>query len=264
MSFNVKVTAITIKGYASPESPWDNNTRLAKGRTETLKQYVQNLYHFEEGFIRTDYEPEDWAGLREFVAASNLEHKAEILALIDDPDLKPDPKEQQIKTRYPDEYKFLLSTVYPGLRHSDYTIGYTIRSFSDPKEIGQVFRTAPQKLNLSEMMLYAMTLEPGSDEYNDVFEIAVRMFPDDRTANLNAANAAMQRNDLARAGQYLTRAGESAEAEYARGVLSALHGDYDRAIGYIEKAGTLGLEDTAGVIRHIREVCGYSNEETIQ
>ena len=41
---DVKVTSIFIKGYASPESPYDNNTRLAKGRTESIR-YKKLLYH---------------------------------------------------------------------------------------------------------------------------------------------------------------------------------------------------------------------------
>ena len=255
---DVTVTAITIKGYASPESPWDNKTRLAKGRTATLKEYVQNLYRFEEGFIKTDYEPEDWEGLRAFVDGSNLPHRNEILALIDDTTIAPDPKELKIKTTYPDEYKFLLTTVYPGLRHSDYTIEYTIRSFTDMKEIADMMHTAPHKLNLNELMRYAQTVEPGSDEYNEVFETAVRMFPNDEAANLNAANSAMQRGDMVQAERYLSKAGESAEAVYARGVFSALRGDYDAAVGYVERAGAMGLEDASQVIDHIKEVSEHS------
>ena len=227
---DVTVKRITIKGWASPESSWENNTRLAKGRTATLKAYVQQLYRFPEGFIETDYCPEDWIGLREFVAHSSLEHREEILALIDDPDLEPDPKELKIKTTYPDEYKFLLATVYPGLRHSDYTIEYTIRQFSDPAEIRRIMATAPQKLSLEELFVLAQTLEPGSEEYNTVFETAVRMYPNDAVANLNAANAAMQRDDLTAAARYLAKAGESDEAVYARGVYAALTGDFETAL----------------------------------
>ena len=226
---DVTVKKITIKGYASPESPWDNNTRLAKGRTATLKQYVRNLYHFDDDFIATDYEPEDWAGLREFVESSSLQHRAEILEIIDS-NLEPDPKEWKLKSTYPEEYKFLLATVYPALRHSDYTIEYTIRQYSTVEEIRDVMATTPQKLSLNEMYLLAQSLEPGSDEFNEVFETAVRMYPADETANLNAANSAMQRNDLANAAKYLDRAGESAEATYARGVLAALNGDYETAV----------------------------------
>ena len=226
---DVTVKRITIKGWASPESPWENNTRLAKGRTATLKQYVQNLYKFPEGFIETDFYPEDWIGLRAFVESSNLPHRDEILALIDDPTLEPDPKELRLKTKYPEEYRFLLQTVYPGLRHSDYTIEYTIRQFNDPDEIREVMATAPQKLSLEEFFVLAQSVEPGSDAYNEVFETAVRMYPDNETANLNAASAAMQRNDLTAAEKYLAKAGDSDAAVYARGVYAARNGDYAKA-----------------------------------
>lgn len=227
---DVTIREITIKGYASPESPWSNNTRLAIGRTATLKRYVQNLYKFDENLIKTDYWPEDWDGLREFVAGSGLEHKDEILALIDDTTIEPDPKEDLLKKTYPQEYEFLYKTVYPGLRHSDYTIEYTIRKYSDPEEIRHIMATAPQNLSLDEMFILAKTLEPGSDEYNEVFETAVRMYPNDEVANLNAASSAMQRNDLENAEKYLTKAGNSADAIYTRGVLHARKGNFKEAL----------------------------------
>ena len=256
---DVTVQRITIKGWASPESSWANNTRLAKGRTATLRQYVQNLYRFPDGFIQTDYEPEDWPGLRAFVAASNLEHRDQILAIIDDTTLEPDPKEAKIKRTYPEEYRFLLATVYPGLRHSDYTIEYTIRPFSSIDEIRAVMATAPQKLSLGEFFLLAQALEPGIDDYNEVFETAVRMYPTDPTANLNAANAAMQRADLDRAARYLDRAGDTPEAVYARAVLAALRGDYATAVRLVEAAAQAGMTDTADVLTHLREVMEESD-----
>ena len=251
---DVTVKQITIKGYASPEGSYANNIRLAKGRTEALRQYVQNLYRFPADFIATDYEPEDWAGLREYVVNSGLTHREEILAIIDDATLEPDPKDWRIRLRYPEEYKHLLQTVYPALRHSDYTIEYTIRSFTDTEEIGRLLATAPQKLNLCEIMRYAQTLEAGSDAYNEAFETAVRMYPESEEANLNAANAAMQRKDLRSAAKYLAKAGTSAEAQYARGVLAALQGDYDKAEELIRNSG---VADTQGVLEHLQEVKKY-------
>ena len=46
------------------------------------------------------------------------------------------------------------------------------------------------------MYLAAQEMEIGSEEYNETFDIAVRMFPDDEVANLNAANIAMSRGGL--------------------------------------------------------------------
>lgn len=255
---DITVTLIEIKGYASPEGDYANNERLARGRTEALRNYVQGLYHFPAGFIKTDYEPEDWAGLREYVAGSTMAHRDEILAIIDDPVLDIDIKDRRIQARYGDEYRFLLANVYPGLRHSDYRIEYTIRTFSDPAEIRRLLRTAPQKLSLNEIYLAAQGLEPGSDEYNEIFETAVRLFPADPVANLNAANAAMQRGDLTSAARYLASAGDSAEATYARGVYAALRGDYGEALRLVEQAVREGWRDTAGVLDHLHEVAKYN------
>ena len=235
---DITITGMTIKGYASPEGSYANNERLAKGRTSSLKEFVRKLYKFPEGFIRTSYDPEDWGGLRRYVENSNLSTKDAILAVIDS-DIDPDVKDRKIKTDFPEDYGFLLASVYPALRHSDYTVEYNVRTYHDPVEILKVMKTAPQKLSLDELFTAAKTLEPGTDEYNEVFGVAVRMFPHDKTANLNAANAAMSRKDWKSAGKYLANAGDSAEAEYARGVFAAMQENYDAALSSFRKASSL-------------------------
>ena len=218
---DITVTSLSIKGFASPEGPYDNNVKLAKGRTEALKNYVQQLYKFPAGFIKTSYEAEDWDGLRDWVANSNIDNKYGILRIIDS-DLEPDQKNSKIQTTFPVKYRFLLENVYPGLRHSDYKIEYEIKQFTDFAEIAEVIKTAPQKLSLNEMYALAGTYEPGSDAYNEIFEIAVRMYPNDETANINAANSAMMRGDLMAAEKYLAKAGHSDKAEHAREILRNL------------------------------------------
>ncbi|MDE6299244.1 MAG: tetratricopeptide repeat protein, partial [Muribaculaceae bacterium] len=66
--------------------------------------------------------------------------------------------------------------------------------------------------------------------YNEAFEIAARMFPDDPVANLNAAFCALQQNNIPAAEAYLQKAGDSDEAKYARGVLLARVGKDDEAM----------------------------------
>ena len=225
---DVEVNSISIKGFASPEGPYSNNIRLAKGRTEALKNYVQQLYKFPEGFIKTSYEPEDWEGLREWVEGSNIDNKEGILAIIDS-NLEPDPKNSKLEKTYPAQYKFLLANVYPALRHSDYRIEYTIRQFTEARDIEALIFTQPSKLSYKEMMTLADKYEPGSDKYNEIFEIAVRLYPDEPVANLNAANAALQRGDLNTASKYLAKSGDSPQAVYARANYAFLQGNYEEA-----------------------------------
>lgn len=238
---DVTITSVWLKGYASPESPYKHNTELAIGRTAALKKHIGQLYHFADDIIQTDYEPEDWGGLRRYVEQSNIDHRAEILALIDS-DMEPDTKEAKIKRTYPEEYRFMLQNFYPALRHTDYRIDYNIRTFSEADEIKHIMAEQPQKLSLNEFYLVAGKYEPGTDEFTDVFQTAVRMFPNDETANLNAANAAIRRDEFGAARRYLDKAGDSAEAVYARGALAVREGDYDTARCYLDKAKEMGLE----------------------
>lgn len=238
---DITITSVWLKGYASPESPYSHNRDLAIGRTAALKKHIGQLYNFEDGIIATDYEPEDWAGLRRYVDKSNLEHRTEILDIIDS-NMGPDAKEAKIKRAYPSEYRFLLQNCYPALRHTDYRISYIIRNFSDVEEIKRIMRERPQKLSMNEFYLVAGELEPGTEEFTEVFETAVRMFPADETANLNAANAAMRHGDNTGARRYLDKAGNSPEAIYARGALAIREKDYDTARKYLEEAKARGLK----------------------
>ena len=113
--------------------------------------------------------------------------------------------------------------------------------------------TAPQKLSLEEFYLLAQTYEDGSDELNELWEVAVRMFPTDEIANLNAANSAMAKGDFERALYYLDKAGDRAEAIYARGALEVLREDYVAAMPYLEKAKELGIKEAQPTIEGITD-----------
>lgn len=258
---DVSVREMTFKGYASPEGPYNNNVRLAKGRTESLKNYVQSLYHFDPSVIRTSYEPEDWEGLRRFVETSGIENRDAILAVIDS-DLAPDAKDNKLRRDFPVQYQFLLKEVYPGLRHTDYTIGYTIRSYNDPAEILRLVYTRPQNLSLNEFFVAAQSVEPGSEAFNYIFETAARMYPTDEVANLNAALAAMQQGAYDNAAAYIANAGDGADAIYARGVLAGLRGDYEEALGYLHQAARLKVAPAVDAIDQINEVISFNARVT--
>ena len=225
---DITITSIFIKGTASPEGPYDNNVYLAKNRTIALKDYVMKLYNFAPDFIQTDYNPVDWPGLIDYLKTSHLEHAKEIMAIAES-DIEPYARNQKIMKTYPEEYNFLWKTIYPALRHSDYTIRYTIRSYTTVEEIQEVMRTNPKRLGLDEIYVLAAAYEQNSPEYLDVMETAARLYPKNVQANINAANAAMARGDYVLAAQYLDKAGNDAGALYAKANLLMLKGEYQQA-----------------------------------
>ena len=246
------ITSIFIKGYASPEGPYNNNVRLAKGRTQTLCDYVQGLYAFNPSIMKSDWEAEDWAGVRKYVENSDFPRRDAMLSLIDS-NLAPDAKDNKLKSDFPTEYAYLLKNVYPALRHSDYTVEYVVRSFSDVNEIARILKTSPNKLSLNELMLLAKSLDPQSDEYADVFDTAVVMFPNDPVANLNAAVINMRRGYLDKAQNYLSRADGSNEAIYARGILQGLQGNYADAVATLQPIAQI-MPEAADAMAQIQKI----------
>ncbi len=247
---NASITSIEIHGYASPEGTYEHNTYLAENRARTLTDYVRRLVRLDSDLFHVTSTPEDWEGLRKRVVEGNLTHGSEILALIDDVSLEPDPKEWKIKTTYPEDYRFMLDTWYPALRHSDYVVRYKVRAFS-VEEAKALLHTKPQQLSLEEMYLVAQTYEPGSPEFNEVFQIAVRMYPDDPTANLNAACAALSVENYDAARRYLERAGNSPQAVHARGVVAMQEGRLAEARDLFDQAAKAGVPEAAENLKNL-------------
>ena len=89
------------------------------------------------------------------------------------------------------------------------------------------------------MFRVARLYPEGSDEFNRVIEIALKHYPDDPTANLNAAAALIARGEYDAARPLLDKAGDSPEADNLRGILATRQGHYDEAARYFELAGSL-------------------------
>lgn len=244
----VVVTRITLHGYASPESPYSNNTRLAKGRTEALKNYLIRNYNFNTQVFQTNYTPEDWENLRGFLIDSKtrkvkgdfwydskdivetpetpdyvLNHRDEMLRIIGR-NMDPDAKEELLKKVGGGEpYRWLLEHVYPGLRHTDYIIEYKVRAFSVEKGRKLIY-THPEALSLEEMYKVATSYKEGSENWLDALLIAVEQFPEDETANLNAACGCVMTKRLVDAKKYLQKAGTTRQAKYVSNVIKAMEG----------------------------------------
>lgn len=230
------ITEVYIKGFASPEGTYKHNTYLAEHRAKALIEYVKGLYHFEQARFTVDFEPEDWAGLEKRVENSSLADKEELLAIIRADEPKDyDRREAKLKALNGGaSYRVLLRDIYPALRHSDYAVRYTIRSFT-VEEARELIYSDPRQLSLNEMFQVAQTMEPGSDAYREVFEIAVRMYPEDPVSNLNAALTAIDAGRLESARRYLAKTSDSAERTLAEAVIAMLENRLDEAEALLGK-----------------------------
>ncbi|MGN0282070.1 MAG: hypothetical protein ACI4B3_07210 [Prevotella sp.] len=244
-----KVQRVVLHGYASPESPYANNNRLAIGRTQSLKSHICKKFGIDASIVETNHTPEDWTNLRSFIETRGesrrikgdiwyeretivetpvmpqyvLDNRDELLRVID-LDMDPDEKEAMLKrVDNGRPYNWLLQYVYPGLRHTDYTIEYIVRHYP-VKEACRLIYTHPEVLSIEEMYRVAQSYGEGTDGWLDALLIAARQYPNDATANLNAACGCVRMHRLTDAKTYLKKADGLAEARYLADVIQAMEG----------------------------------------
>ena len=251
---NITVKEIKIHGWASPESPFTHNRMLATNRAKSLTEWLRKNYDLPtSAFAPAEATPENWIGLREAVEkmdGTQLAHRDEIHSIIRELLLKEDREiertadatEARIKSSYPQDYQYLLRTVYPSLRRSDYEITFNVRTFNTIDECLQIYRTKPYQLSQHELWRVAQTFEPYSDEYNRALQTALNNYPDDEAVNLNLANVAIQQRDPLKAETLLQRAGNSGAAENARAVVCILRGQYEEAARHLDNAQQKGID----------------------
>lgn len=242
---NTYITDIKIVGYASPEGSYAGNARLAEGRAQALKDYIIQQYKLRENVIEVSSIPEDWVGLKTYITNSQINYKQEILDIINS-DLSEDAKDNKIKTIGDGStYQFLLKNVYPFLRHSDYTINYRVNEFN-VEEAKVILKRSPHQLSLQELYRIAETYAKGSDEFNEVFDIAVRLFPNDETANANAGAIEIINGNLNKATLYLAKAnGNNAAVINNLGVIELLSDNLDAAEALFMNAKAKGSGEAA-------------------
>lgn len=247
---DVKITSIELHGYASPDGNYYHNADLARNRIRALYLYLRDMYNLPDGLYRNNTTPEDWEGAIAQARKSDLIKKDEVLRIMES-EMHPDQKEAQLRQKTPADYRFLVDNVFPGLRRTEYTVNYDVRNFN-LEEARKLINTRPQKLSLKEMYVVANSYERGSEEYKHAYDVAVAMFPNDETANVNAAYVALDGGDLGRAERYLKRAGNTPQAENARGALEVLRGNFDKARPHFQKAADAGLQEAVENLRELK------------
>lgn len=239
------IKGIEITGYASPEGSLASNERLSEGRAKALRSYLEKQYPaIPASMYSVHFGGENWADLLAAVKASDMQYKQDVIDIIEGYSIQAGREKKLMMLKSGVPYRYMLKEMFPALRKVTVAIDYKVKNF-DLDEAKEVSKTRPQNLSLNEMFAVAQTYERGSQEFNDLFETAVRMFPEDATANINAAVAAIGRRDYVSAERYLKNVKVRTripEYDNAMGMLIMMRdGDYEKAEGYFKAASQTGL-----------------------
>ena len=238
---NLTVDALSLAGYASPEGSEDLNNRLAQGRIDRVAQHIVSKSPRLKGHYTSRATGADWDGLREAVAASSLDHKEQILEILQ----KEPVSERTAALRAIDDgqtYAQLLQTYYPPLRRTVISFSFVVKGF-DLTEAKEVIKTHPTHLSLAEVNLIANSYPAGSAERYQTWVIAADAFPNAVEPATNAAIMDLEAGRYDQAVKLLERYKKNSKLYTILGIAYAYNEQYDNARTYLTKAAQLGLPD---------------------
>ena len=111
------VDTVTLTAASSPEGAYAFNDRLSQGRAQALKRYLVRRYGRSiDTMLTVRWVAEDWAELTNRIRTDReIVSRDAILELIAW-EKNPDRREQAIRKRFPQEYAYIRSVIYPQLR----------------------------------------------------------------------------------------------------------------------------------------------------
>ena len=251
---NLTVKGISIKGFASPEGPLTFNEQLSKKRAEALKDYLVKNEKVSSKLYKVTFGGENWDGLVKALQSSSMKEKETFLNIIKNTTDDAKRKQEIMRVGGGAPYRSMLKEIYPGLRKVNCKIDYTVVNF-DVEQGRIIIRENPKYLSLNEMYQVANSYPKGSKDFVNVFDIAVRMYPTDAVANLNAGAVALSQKDLDAAVKFMEKADHNtAEFINNTGVYNFLNGDINRAMAAFEQAAKLGNEAALANLKQLQQI----------
>ena len=197
------VDTITLTAASSPEGAYAFNERLSQGRAAALKRYLVRRYGRSiDTMLTVRWVAEDWAELTTRIRTDReIVNRDAILELIA-AEKNPDRREQAIRLRFPKEYAYIRSVIYPQLRAVNFR--YNLRRkgmVKDTIHTTELDTTYARGVELLQKRKYAKALYILND-YND--------------RNTVVAHLSLDHNE--RAMELLAAMPEDAATEYLRAI----------------------------------------------
>lgn len=251
---NLTVTQVDIEGWASPEGPLKFNEQLSQKRANALKNYLAKNEKVPANLYKVTFGGENWEGLVKALEASSMPDKETFINIIRNTTDDARRKQEIMRVGGGAPYRTMLKEIYPGLRKVNCKIEYSVINF-DVEQGRIIIKTNPKYLSLNEMYRVANSYPAGSDDFVNVFDVAVRLYPEDAVANLNSAAVALSRKDLRTAMNFMEKANRQT-AEYINnlGVYNFLNGNVEQATADFTQAAQMGNEAAKNNLGQLQQI----------
>ena len=232
-----QVTRLTLLGFGAPTGNYRKNEQQSAARAQLLKEYLisQGL----AGTVTVTWTAEDWQTIQQLTQADRtIPLRSAALDLMQNVGVASGREDQLRMIGGGETYHRLQQTVFPQVQRIEWEATVLHRPSSD----------GDATVNLLSLYQTASAYTRGSEEYNDIIDLAARLYPDNAVAAINAAGVALTRGDLDRAERYLSQWQTDTRAYQNLGVLHLLRGDTARAEVYLKMAEAQGVSEASAVL----------------
>ena len=118
----VRISSVSVAGYASPDGRAKSNAALAARRADALKRYVENNYRPACG-VAVASRVMTWQECIPFVENSSISERGEVLRILGSGYAEAE-KERRLR-RMPAAWEYLKTEVLPRMRYAEASFGYT-------------------------------------------------------------------------------------------------------------------------------------------
>lgn len=169
---NYRIEKIQVSGYASPEGRSGFNTWLGENRATALINYIIE-HRPDYGLTPETFEivngEENWNGLRKVLAASDMDRKDEVIAIIDDTNLTGEAKKMKIKSMDGGHtWQKMLKEIYPHLRSARYLSVYYDSTGDNAVEIINGANRLIEEKRYAEAYEQLMSVSTDMRAYNTI------------------------------------------------------------------------------------------------
>ena len=249
---STELVKVKLTGYGAPTGNVKKNEVEAAQQSLHLKEYLRENCLTHGAPLEVSWVPEDWDSIASLVKQSDMLFRDATLDLINNVDVSKGRERMLMALADGNPCKYLVDKIFPGVMRVEYAIDYT-RQPLDAAESLRMFRMGGGRaLTLNESFAMAGLYPAGSTEYNDVLDLAARLFPDSPEANINAAAVALTKKDTQRARKYLERFATLPMAYNNMGILCLQEGNRDKAEVYLTMAAAAGVEQAKKALKSIR------------
>lgn len=247
---HVTVKEIRLTGFTAPDGNFRLNEKMGMQRALGFTDYIRNSRSLGTIPFEVNWVSEDWNRMTQLIEQSEMPFKAAVLDIIRTVDIVNGREAMLMNLAGGSPYEYLAAYIFPQLRRLDYVIEYTRDGLL--KDDNQKISYAD--LSLNDFYNLAQAHKRGSDEFNDLIDLAGRLFPDSPVACINAAAVALSKHNTARARGYLMRFATLSEAGNNMGILYLLEGNLDKAEVYLELAKAAGIHQATESLDYIRKI----------